>query len=62
MLLPAGPSPYAPGQVFDYIFGGTLALGSMSSSNAVDDESKKCEGRRNEENREEGEYRPVRLQ
>jgi len=43
MLLPTGSGPNAPGQALDHVFGGTLALSSMSGSDAMNHEGEEGE-------------------
>jgi hypothetical protein len=60
VLLPTGSGPNAPGQAPDHVFGGTLALSSMSGSDAMDHEGEEGERWRDKQNREESEYGTVK--
>jgi hypothetical protein len=43
VLLPTRSGPNAPGQALDHVFGGTLALRSMSGSDAMNHEGEEGE-------------------
>jgi hypothetical protein len=60
VLLPTGSSPNAPRQALDHVFRGTLALSSMSGSDAMYHEGEEGERWRDKQNCEESEYGTVK--